>query len=229
MDKFYGINLDITYLCSLKCAGCARQRYTDGLNGFENHVTGGPVPGKHMSMEEMDVVSDYFQGITFCGTHSDPQFHPQFHEFLQMCVDKKKTIQVHVAATARKSSWFTKAFQISKGHDVEWIFGIDGKPEDSHIYRKNQDGKFLYNMMIRCASMGIKTTWHYIIFNYNEHYIEECARDAERRNISFVKIESCRWWTEELLQLKPNTSYVDEDELGKKRSVSIVNNQSRLI
>ena len=77
--------------------------------------------------------------------------------------------------------------------------------------------------------MGIKTTWHYIIFNYNEHYVEECARDAEQRNISFVRIESCRWWTEELLQLKPNSSYVDVDELGKKRSNSIVNNESRLI
>ena len=138
MDKFYGINLDITYLCSLKCPGCARQRYTDGKNGFQDLVTGGTVPGKHMTYEEMDVVSDYFQGITFCGTHSDPQFHPQFHEFLQLCVDKKRTIQVHVAATAQKSSWWTKAFQISKGGDVEWVFGIDGKPEDSHKYKKSK-------------------------------------------------------------------------------------------
>jgi len=229
VDKFYGINLDITYLCSLKCPGCARQRYTDGKNGFQDLVTGGPVPGKHMTYEEMDVVSDYFQGITFCGTHSDPQFHPEFHKFLQLCVDKKKTIQVHVAATAQKSSWWTKAFQISKGGDVEWVFGIDGKPEDSHKYRKNQNGKFLYNMMIRAAAMGLKTTWHYIVFNYNENDVDECQREAEKRNITFVKIVSCRWWTEDLLALKPSEAYVEESKLGMKRSVGVVDNKSRLI
>ena len=84
-------------------------------------------------------------------------------------------------------------------------------------------------MMIRAAAMGLKTTWHYIVFNYNENDVEECQRDAENRNITFVKIVSCRWWTEDLIALKPSKEYVEESELGMKRSVGVVKDKSRLI
>ena len=215
--RFRGINLDTTNACSLKCPGCARQRFKDGLNGFEDLV--GPVPGRPITMEEMDVITDYFDTIAFCGTISDPSLHPRFHDLLQMCVDKGKEAIVHVAATVRPSKWWTKAFMISKGHNVRWVFGIDGKPEDSYKYRVNQNGKFLYNMMIRAASMGIPTTWHYVVFNYNENDIEECKKDAEKRNIEFVKIVSCRWLTEDLMALRPSKEYVDESDTGRRQSL----------
>jgi len=215
--RFRGINLDATNHCSLKCPGCARQRFVDGLNGFEDIV--GPVPGRPITLEEMDKITDYFEEISFCGTISDPTLHPKFHDLLQMCVDKDVETIVHVAATIRPSKWFTKAFNISKGYNVRWVFGIDGKPEDSHKYRIGQDGKFLYNMMIRAAAMGIKTTWNYVVFNYNENDTESCRLDAESRGIEFDKIISCRWWTDELQLLKPSKDYVDEKETGIRQSV----------
>ena len=217
VDRFRGINLDATNHCSLKCPGCARQRFEDGLNGFEDIV--GPVPGRPITLDEMDKITDYFEEISFCGTISDPSLHPKFHDLLQMCVDKNVETIVHVAATIRPSNWFTKAFKISKGHNVRWVFGIDGKPEDSHKYRKGQNGKFLYNMMIRCAALGIKTTWNYVVFNYNENDTESCRKDAETRGIEFDKIISCRWWTDELQLLKPSKDYVDEKETGIRQSI----------
>ena len=62
--RFRGINLDATNHCSLKCPGCARQRFVDGLNGFEDIV--GPVPGRPITLEEMDKITDYFEEISFC-------------------------------------------------------------------------------------------------------------------------------------------------------------------
>ena len=98
---------------------------------------------------------------------------------------------------------------MSMGKNVEWIFAIDGLPQDSNKYRVNQDGEKLYDIMLRCASFGVKTQWQYIVFNYNEKDVDHCKRIAEERGIKFLQITSGRWGTEVLKSLQPSKNYSD--------------------
>ena len=190
----YGINLDLSKRCSNACPGCARELLK-------------PIPGRDITLKEMEMIADFFQAITFCGQVSDPSLHPEFHKLLRICIKRKRKVAISVAATVRKKSWWTTSFLISKGNNVEWIFGIDGLPKDSHRYRVNQDGEFLYDMMKRCAHFGIRTTWQYIIFNYNENDIDTCHKMADEHGINFMTIDSGKWYSDKLKSLQPTKNF----------------------
>jgi len=112
---------------------------------------------------------------------------------------------IHVASTFMKDiNWWIDLFHLTAGKNVEWIFGIDGLPKDSHKHRVNQDGEFLYEVMCKGASLGANCTWQYIIFNYNEENISTCKKLAYARGIKFLLIKSNRWHlSNDIAKLQP--------------------------
>ena len=192
----YGINLDISNRCTNKCPGCAREKF--------KHV-----PGSDITPSDMEKITDFFEAITFCGQVSDPTLHPKFHELLEICIKKNRKVVVQTAVAVKNKMWWTRSFMMSRGKNVEWIFAIDGLPQDSNKYRVNQDGEKLYNIMLRCASFGVKTQWQYIVFNYNEKDVDHCKRIAKEHGIKFLQITSGRWGTEVLKSLQPSKNYSD--------------------
>ena len=75
--------------------------------------------------------------------------------------------------------------------DAHWIFGIDGLPKDSHKYRINQDGEFLFRIMKMAKDQyKINCTWQYIIFDYNEEDVFDVM--AKNLGVSFSTIETQR-------------------------------------
>lgn len=195
------LNLDITNRCNLKCPGCSRQKHFSGKN----------IPGSDIDLESWEKITDYFDTISLCGQISDPTLHNDFFRLLDIALSKKVKLEIHVASSFRSKSWFTRAFFLTMGHNVEWIFGIDGLPEDSNKYRINQDGKKLYEIMCKCASLGNKTIWQYIVFNYNENYVDRCLKLAKDNNITFKKIISSRWKGIEYLKPSSKENYLSRN------------------
>ena len=70
--------------------------------------------------------------------------------------------QLYIHESHKKKEWYDEAF------DEEWKFGIDGLPKDSHKYRINQDGQYLFERMLDAKNKGLNVEWQYIIFDYNE-------------------------------------------------------------
>ena len=200
----YGINLDISNRCTNKCPGCAREKFKQ-------------VPGSDITLSEMEKITDYFQAITFCGQVSDPTLHPKFHELLQICLKKNRKVVVQTAVAVKNKMWWTRSFMLSMGKDVEWIFAIDGLPKDSNKYRVNQDGEKLFDIMKRCVSFGIKTTWQYIVFNYNQNDVDYCKNIADKYGINFLKISSGRWNTNALKRLQPSDDYSEMDGVSVRK------------
>ena len=78
---------------------------------------------------------------------------------------------------------------------ARWYFGLDGLPEESHKYRKNQDGEKMFRILLE-STKHLKTPpiWQYIVFSYNEDHIEEAMKLIEGiDNIQFRVIHSSRW------------------------------------
>ena len=120
------VNLDITHKCTLQCAGCNRQK--------KEHT----YEKREMTLDEFKKVCDYFQHIILCGQVSDPIFHNNLDIMLKMAYEKNIFIEVHTAASHRKTETYQRFF--SANPKAKWYFGIDGHPRDSHKYRINQDG-----------------------------------------------------------------------------------------
>ena len=186
------LNIDISFRCPLECPRCQRQRQWRDF--------GEKVPGRDLTLDEIDKISDYYKDINFCGQLSDPVYHPKFPEILRLLYNKgdkrihKKSIKVeiHTAASQKSKAWYIKCFKANPL--AEWLFGIDGLPEESNLYRINQDGEKLFNIMIESKKYLQQTpVWQYIAFSYNEDHIEQAKKLAKENGVRFMLLQSSRW------------------------------------
>lgn len=192
------INIDITFRCPLQCPRCQRQM------SHLNH--GKKVPGYDLSLSEIDKLSDFYKSFIFCGQLSDPVHHPKFPEILKILYDKKNHCEIHNAASQKSLEYYIKCFKANPKAD--WIFGIDGLPEESCLYRINQDGQKLFKIMCESKKYLTRTpTWQYIAFSYNENHIEQAKKMAKDVGVRFLLLESSRWKTDKD-PFKPKNSKV---------------------
>jgi MoaA/NifB/PqqE/SkfB family radical SAM enzyme len=176
-------NIDISTRCTLACSECVR---TKTLNKNQ------PLPKVDITLDQFKKLAEFAQGrkIHFCGSWGDPTFNPDFIEMLKVCKEKNIKTEISNAASHQPESWYEQAFLANP--DAEWVFGIDGLPEQSHIYRKNQDGTKLFNIMLKAKSLDIDVVWQYIIFNYNKDNVEEAKKLAKKHKIMILFVDTKR-------------------------------------
>lgn len=179
------LNIENSPRCTLQCPSCKR---TDFKIKYGQNV---PLPGDDITPDQLKKCLKYFNRINFCGQHSDPIFGRHFIEMLKICKDRDVFTEVHTAASHKPETWWREAFLANI--NARWVFGIDGPPELSHLYRKNQDGEHLFNMMCLAKELGIKDTqWQYIVFSYNEHEMGRCKELADSKGIRIEFLISAR-------------------------------------
>jgi len=206
-----GINIDITHRCPLECPRC--QRWTH----FGKY--GKKVYGHDISLDDIKKLIKFFKSVNFCGQLSDPIHHPKFIEILKILKENDIRANVHTASSYKPMSWYVKAFQAHP--TARWIFGIDGLPEESHKYRKNQDGEKLFKVMLE-SKKHIRPNdifWQYIIFSYNEHHIEQAKQMAKENGLGFIIVQSSRWLSENDPLIPKSTQY----KMKPKRSIRMRN------
>ena len=181
-----GVTLDITHRCLLQCSKCMRTGYP-GLNKR----------GKDMPLESLKVLLESnVKEIDFCGQMGDSIYHPKFVDILKMCNEYDKKINVHTNGHGKKESFWDAVIEVMDHDDdckFKWIFGLDGLPHQSHLYRVGQDGEAVFEVMKKMAKHSNKIVWQYIVFKYNENSIEEARKLAEENNIIFWRFISARW------------------------------------
>ena len=183
-----GINIDISNRCPLECMRCQRQ------TNFT--LEGRKVYGRDATMDEIRKLSDYFSSFNFCGQLSDPVHHPKFIEILDYLYKKDIQVTVHNASSQKPMKWYIKAFQAHP--KAKWIFAIDGLPEESNMYRINQDGEKLYKVMLEAKKHLQQTpSWQFIVFSYNEHNLEKAKQMAIDKGLMFIVLHSSRWMGED--------------------------------
>ena len=178
------LNIDLSHRCSLECPRCQRQR--------QWRDKGIRVPGRDLTLSEIDKLSNFYNDFVFCGQLSDPIHHPQFDRILEMLRKKNISCRVHNASSFKPIDFFIKCFKIYPR--ARWVFGIDGLPEESCLYRINQDGEKLFKVMLEAKKYLINPpTWQMIVFSYNEHNIDKCKKMAADNGVGFLLTESSRW------------------------------------
>ena len=192
-----GVNVDLSARCGLECPRCQRQTY---------YANNKDIPGHDLTVGDFIKITDMFKTINFCGQLSDPVHNEYFIDILKLCKMKNVGGTIHNASSLKSKEWYIEAF---KAHpDMKWVFGIDGLPEDSCLYRINQDGEKLFNIMIE-SKKHLNTTpcWQYIIFRYNENDIDEAKELAKKNGLNFNLTYSSKWFSEDDLLRPRNKDY----------------------
>lgn len=199
------LNIDAGPRCTLECSACARTRF---------RKEGKRIPGKDLTPEGFRKIVKYFKKVSFCGTFSDPVFNVHFIDILKICKEENIKTEIHNAASHKKEEWYQEAFLANI--NANWIFGIDGLPKDSHKYRVNQDGEFLFDMMLLNKYLGGRPEWQYIVFDYNKDDIEEAKKIAKQYKLKFMLITSKRPVAKNIHNVK--LKEVKDGKIGWKNS-----------
>lgn len=190
------ITIDAAATCTLECPKCARQY--DQKPGRNGSV---------ITVDEIKKLLPYYDNLDFCGQVSDPIFNPYLIDILKILYENKKGCRIITAATSKKMDieWYRRAFEANP--NVEWTFGVDGLPDESCMYRINQDGELLFDVMCMGAEMGMKMRWQYIVFSYNENHIEEAYQMAKENGIRFEMMVSARFSKDDVYKPKNENYY----------------------
>ena len=181
-----GITMDITHRCLLQCTKCMRS-YFPGL--WKR--------GKDMPLKDFKVILESnVKELDICGQMGDPIYHPKFIDILKMCAKYDKKIVIHTNGHGKKASFWNEIIKImnnNKSLNIDWIFGLDGLPNQSHIYRVNQDGEAVWEVMKKLAKHSNNINWQYIVFRYNQNNIDVARQLAKDNNVIFKLFLSSRW------------------------------------
>lgn len=194
--------IDSTNACTLKCNKCARQN-TEDWGNFKRKL-------HNIDMENFKKLADYFDQVSFCGAFGDIIFNPLAGDYLEYCYKVGTKPFVCTSASHRSREWYQEIFK--KNPDAHWIFGIDGLPKDSHKYRINQDGEYLFEIMVMAKEMGMNVSWQYIIFKYNQDDMEEAKELADKHGLELYFQKSKRWESADD-PLMPDFKYINSDRL----------------
>jgi hypothetical protein len=171
------INIDTSNKCILECPGCQRNdlRNKDKIKN-----------GNIMPISDFKKIVEYYDNINLCGQISDPVYYRHFNEFLDITKEyPTKTFRIATAAHQKNLQWYENAFN-RHNNNVKWIFGLDGLPNTSFLYRIKQNSQLIFDAMILGAKLNKKISWQFIVFNYNKHQIEEAKKIANENNIRFI-------------------------------------------
>ena len=195
-ESNWDLVIDASSLCSLQCPKCIR-----------NNIK--KVPGETLTVDRFKKLIKYFnRSITFSGQISDPVMNPHLLTFLKILHEENILSGIHTASSYRNLDWYEIAY--NNNLKTRWVFGLDGLPNESHLYRKKQDGYKIFEAMKLGASKGMQIIWQYIVFKYNENHIEESKQLAKDNNITFELNISSRWDGPDDPLIPSNKLYVKE-------------------
>ena len=189
-------NTDLSNKCILQCVFCQRQLVHQGEPAGREKVK----LSQDMPLEDFKKVINTFKGMNMCGQLSDPIYHPQFLNYLQIASDLNKHCNIHTNGSGKKKSFWKQAFAIPK--PMFWIFGIDGLDQKTcNLHRIGQNFHQSFKAMLLGSKSHHKIIWQFIPFQHNEHQIDRAISIARKHNIQFLLLKSNRW--------RDNPIYVD--------------------
>jgi MoaA/NifB/PqqE/SkfB family radical SAM enzyme len=166
--------IEITSLCNAACPQCPRNNLGEGVNPY--------MPLTSISRETLDRAfpADLVQRlrqIFFCGSYGDPIAHADFLDILKDFRLKSPTVwlYIHTNGGIRNPDWWAELAQVLNGYG-KIDFGIDGLANTNHIYRKNVKFDKVIDNAKAFISAGGRAQWNYIVFEHNEHQVEQARQ-----------------------------------------------------
>lgn len=168
-------------ICNAACPACVREQDPGQYDWFEE---------KYLSTEffENRIPDSVYAGLRlmlFAGTIGDPCAAPNFLEVIE--VVKRKAPQVHITVSTnggmKSASWWERLAKLLGPND-KVVFAIDGLEDTNDIYRVNVRWNKVIENATSFINAGGKAHWQYIVFEHNQHQVEQAKEMA--RNLGFT-------------------------------------------
>jgi MoaA/NifB/PqqE/SkfB family radical SAM enzyme len=204
------IHLEITSNCNSRCLECAR--FVKGTDLINPWVTVGA--GGNMSLQTLENVFDpevcrSIRAVNFTGTYGEATAHPKFFEILNFIADRVEA-QKAERLSQRRSEKIQIIMETNGGlHSPDWwaqfgdillsrfhersqiVFGIDGSNDEVHqMYRRGVPFHRCIENARSLKRLGVRVVWSMIVFEHNEHQVEQAEQMALSEGFRFKRRRS---------------------------------------
>lgn len=194
MDNFWSyenitqVHVELTNACNAGCPMCVRFYQMSPLVR----------PDMKIGQITLDDFKKFFPPefirqlttILFCGVSGDAGTARDTLEICEYIASTESTVTVRMNTNGgmRKPDWWEKMGKLffqQKKYNWGLTFSVDGLEDTNHLYRRNVVWTNLIANMRAFTSTGAITMWDYLIFEHNEHQIDEARELAESLNVNF--------------------------------------------
>ena len=173
------IHLELTSKCQARCPMCPRR------------INGGPMNPLFDPTEiNLETFKAWFSvdfvkqldSLFMCGNLGDPISAQDCCEIYSYLREHNPNIRLsmHTNGSARSRRFWEQLAELK----VKVTFGIDGLEDTHSLYRIGTD----YNKILENADTFIRhggvAEWHMLVFQHNEHQVEECRKLSETMKFS---------------------------------------------
>lgn len=165
------VHLEVTQRCQAACPMCDRNE-----NGGRDNVH---MTNAELSLEDCkQIFSPEFiaqlDSMYMCGNLGDPIVARDtleiFRYFRQH--NPKMWLSMNTNAGAKEPEWWAELAGVF-GRMGAVIFSLDGLEDTNHLYRQNVRWDIVERSFTAFIAAGGRARWDYIIFDYNEHQVED--------------------------------------------------------
>ena len=206
------VHLEVTQRCQASCPMCDRN-----MNGGADnpHIT-----NAELSLEDCKRIFKpefiaQLNTMYMCGNLGDPIVAKDTLEIFKYFREHNPNIwlSMNTNAGARDEAWWRELAN-TFGRMGAVIFSVDGLRDTNHIYRQGVNWDNVERSMKSFTDAGGRARWDFLIFQHNEHQVEEAENLANEWGFEkFIKKKSGRFITTDI---KPKESHQAVNRKGEE-------------
>lgn len=184
------IDIELTSFCNLHCPSCFRETDQAKQSTFLNSkVLDLQLIKKRLILNDLPNIKI----INFCGSIDEPTTHPQLFDIIKYFKTWNVHINIATNGSTRTPAFWQNLGELLKDSPHRIHFGIDGSNELSERYRKGSSFPKVQQNWRAFISGGGKAIWQFIVFDWNEHQLNEARQlSNEEGFVGFKTIYSHR-------------------------------------
>jgi MoaA/NifB/PqqE/SkfB family radical SAM enzyme len=170
------LHLETSSVCNAACPMCPRE-LDIGFNKDTDAVSLSLKQIKEMFTESF---IKQLESMFMCGNYGDPAAAPECLEIFEYfrSINPDITLGIHSNGSLRNTSWWSQLGKILSRSGDYGFFSVDGLSDTNHIYRVNTNFTKILENAEAFISAGGQAHWEYLVFEHNEHQVEEARQLA---------------------------------------------------
>lgn len=204
------VHLEITDKCNASCPMCARNKNGGEVNQW--------LPLTELSLEDCKIIfpTNFIVQLNcmyMCGNNGDPIIARDtldVYEYFRT-YNSKMTLGMNTNGSARKTEWWSNLAKVM-GKNGYVTYGIDGLIDTHHLYRKDTNFEKIIENAKTFIQAGGRARWDFIVFEHNEHQIEEAKNLSKQLGFEQFRIKKTgRFFSNVKMQVKGHREVNDKN------------------
>lgn len=195
INQLTRLHIELSSKCNASCGACSR------------NLSGGPtIPG--LALEDLSIhdienmvpehIAPNIEYINFCGNLGDPGMAPDLLKILQYFKNHNTNIVQHVRTNGgmRGTDFWHSMGEFFADHSPNHsddifsragvVWSVDGLEDTNHLYRRGVKWEKVWANMEAYSKTGANAVWEFLVFDHNEHQIEEARSRCNDLGFSFA-------------------------------------------